>query len=125
VSKKNIEYIFSHEVNAAIDKYVQDFEVSGQKINFYLILGQISCFEDCGNYQISIGYYKNDPPQSVKKSSHYYQSSHLILPITFDYDYAFIGYGTDRKGRVIRKYTIEHYYVIEFNKAGNVIRKGK
>lgn len=126
--KPDIEYSFSEEVNQAIDNKIASYK-DYPEWKFYLTIGRVLYQDDCGNYQVFIGTYKDKPIEVIEKlinrNVHYYKLSEgVIVPVIFDYDYAFTVYGTDSKGRVIRKNVIGNDYFIEFNKAGKVVNTG-
>ena len=72
--------------------------------------------------------YENQPIDVIagliSESDRYYQSGSIKVPIIFDYDFAFTGYGTDNKGRVIRKNVTGNGYLIEFDKTGKIVYTG-
>lgn len=122
-----IEYIFSEDVNRSIDERIASYK-ENPEWKFYLTINRILFEDDCGNYQLLVGSYKDQPIEVIasliNRSVHYYQSGSLKVPVIFDYDYAFTGYGTDSKGRAIRKNVTGNGYVIEFAKNGKVVREG-
>lgn len=124
----DIAYSFSEEVNQAIDDKIASYK-DYPEWKFYLTVSRVLYQDDCGNYQVFIGTYKDTPIKVIEslinRSVHYYKSSEgLIVPIIFDYDFAFTVHGTDDKGRVIRKNVTGSDYFIEFNKTGKVVNTG-
>jgi hypothetical protein len=126
--QSDIEYSFSNEVNQAINDKIASYQ-NQPEWKFYLTIGRVLYQDDCGNYQVFIGTYKDQPitviESLINRSVHYYKSSEgLVVPIIFDYDYAFTVHGTDSEGRVIRKNVTGNDYFIEFTKAGKVVNTG-
>lgn len=121
------EYIFPKEVNKALNEKVNWYKKNNPEWSLYLTLSRVTWVEERGNYLISIGTYKNKPidviEKLISKSIHCYYSDSMQISIIFDYDFAFTGYGTDNKGRVVRKnVTGGNDFFIEFTQQGEVIR---
>lgn len=121
------EYIFPEAVNKAIDEKIYSYREYPQW-KFYLIVSRVVKGEETGNYQVFVNSYDNQPLEVIagliSKSDRYYQSDSNKIPIIFDYDFAFTGYGTDNKGRVIRKNVTGNGYLIEFDKTGKIVHTG-
>ena len=121
-----IEYFFSEEVNKSINARLSLYKESEYK--FYIIIGNVLLTEDCGNYQIGIGTYKDTPGEAtgrfLEHSSHYYKYGTSAVPVIFDHDFAFAFFGKDSKGRITRINTTGNNYVIEFDRSGKIIREG-
>jgi len=122
-----IEYVFSRDVNEAIEEKISSYK-DYPEWKFYITIGRVLYEEECGNYQILLGSYKDTPIEVVadliKRSVHYYKSGENKIPVIFDYDFAFTGYGTDSKGRVIRKNVMGNDFVIEFTRNGELVKTG-
>ena len=126
--QSGIEYYFPDEVNQAINDKIAAYK-DQPEWKFYLTMGRVLYQDDCGNYQVFIGTYKDKPitviESLISRSVHYYRSpSGAIIPIIFDYDYAFTSHGVDSKGRVIRKNVTGNDYFIEFSKSGKIVNSG-
>ena len=91
-------------------------------------MGTVRLTENCGNYQVWIGNYKDSPSESVKKfieaSRHYYKHNDLLIPVISEFDFSFAFFGRDDKGRVIRKDITGSDYLIEFDRSGKIVREG-
>jgi hypothetical protein len=121
------EYFFSEEVNKAINANLLSYQ-KYPEYKFYILIGGVRYTENCDNYQLLIGTYKDTPGEAARRfiehSNHYFKSNDLIVPVIFDYDYSFAFFGKDERGRVIRKNVTGNSYLIEFDRAGKVIREG-
>lgn len=124
-----VEYYFSEEVNAEIDRYIATQIEANKDLSFYLTISRETMFESAGNYQIVIGTLNSDASSTVNKlanaAGRYYSYQDNNVPVVFDYDFAFAKHGEDKKGRPVRKHVIEHSYLIEFTpRDGKIVKKG-
>ena len=121
------KYIFPEGINIAINEKISSYS-EYPEWKFYLTVSRVVIGEETGNYQVFVNSYKDEPIDVIagliSKSNRYYQFDDTKVPIIFDYDFAFTGYGTDSKGRVVRKNVTGNGYLIEFNKAGKIVRTG-
>lgn len=120
------EYIFPIKVNQEIDKAIDVYE-NKPEWHHYLTINRVFNGDNCGNYIVTIQPYNEEPSETVRdllsKNSHYYRYGKVKIPIVFDYDFQFVGYGSDAKGRVIRKSVITHGgYDIEFTIEGEIVK---
>lgn len=125
---QKLEYFFSEEVNSEIDSKISSYEDSPEW-RFYLTVRRVVYPDDCGNYQILITSYKDQPIDFIRNilmnSGHFYRTSKGVeVPIVFDYDFSFLSHGIDRNGRVIRKNVTGNSYFIEFTKTGKIVNSG-
>lgn len=124
--ENKIEYTFSEEVNKAINAKLSEYKTSEYKL--YITMSTARYTEDCGNYQLWIGTYKDVPNEAARRfivhGNHYYKNGDLIVPVIFDYDLSFAFFGKDDKGRVIRKNVTGTDYLIEFDRSGKIVREG-
>jgi|SRR6218665_105446 len=124
--ENKIEYVFPGKVNRAINSRLSLYKEPEYK--FYIIIGNVFFSKDCGNYQLSIGAYRDTPNEVIKKfidqNNRYYKYEELMVPVIFEYDFSFASFGRDSKGRVIKKdiTSNSNSYVIEFNVSGEIVR---
>ena len=124
-SQSEIEYKFSKDVEMALNERLNTYG-DNQEWKFYLTIGRVLYQDDCGNFQLYVGTYKDKPLEVIEslisRSIHYYRTLEgKKIPIIFDYDYAFTSFGVDDKGRVIRKNVTGNDFVIEFDRNGKLI----
>jgi len=126
---QQVQYTFSKEVDKEIDSYIEKLYSSNRDIKFYIEVSTIWIGDNKGNFEISIGDYSDNNPPSmlvaslISNSNHFYLNGETKIPIFFDYDSAFISYGTDSKGRVVRKELMLHTFTIQFNRKGQIKKR--
>ena len=85
--------------------------------------------ESAGNYKLFIHTYSASPSKAIQDlistTKRYYLFDGKKIPILFDYDFAFVSYGEDDKGRPVRKLFMNHAYSIEFEpRGGKIVNTG-
>ena len=126
----DVKYFFSKPVNEEIDKYIKARLESNPGLSFYLTVFRQTQFKEAGNYQVFVGSYENEPTEPVSKllkasGGRYYLYDESKIPILFDYDFAFVSWGEDEKGRPLRKNVMQHSFFIEFSqRTGKIVRTG-
>lgn len=127
IQKFQTEYIFPEAINKAINEKISSYK-EYPEWKFYLTVSRVVQGEETGNYQVFVNSYKDEPIDVIagliSKSNRYYQFDDSKVPIIFDYDFTFIGYGTDSKGRVVRSNVTGNGYLIEFDKTGKIVDTG-
>ncbi len=125
-----VEYYFSKEVNAEIDKYISKQLESDEDQKFYLTVYRETQFESAGNFQVVIGTINPERPNEtvvklVQASGRYYTYETKNIPVIFDYDFDFAKHGEDAKGRPVRIRVMQHSFLIEFEpRSGKVVESG-
>jgi hypothetical protein len=122
-----IEYTFDKNIDEEVKSYLRKEIALDPASKFYLEI-TTGGERDGGNYFVFIGKYKDRPLDFIydiiSKSNRFYKCDNLKIPICFDYDFKFIGYGSGKRG-VTRKAHTGNSYFIEFSTKGKVINKGK
>ena len=126
--EKGVKYFFSKEVNARINDHIKEASVENEN-KFYITVRRRTRFENKGNYVVYVNAYKDQPAEFIeeliKVTGRYYLYENQKIPIVFDYDFDFISYGGDEKGRPLRKLDMNHSYLfIEFDPKGKVVETG-
>lgn len=124
-----VKYFFSKDVNSEIDRYIKKVTESSELNGFYLTVFKHKYPNEVNNHVVYIKSYEDAPPSSFEKliriSRRYYLYNKEKIPVIFDYDFEFISYGEDPKGRPLRKIDMNHsYYFIEFNTKGKIVETG-
>ncbi|RAV99269.1 hypothetical protein [Pseudochryseolinea flava] len=126
-AQDSIEYTFDKELDRAIRLHLEKQLASDQSSKFFLRMSTVNSEKRCGNYQLFIGTYKDRPLdfifEIISKSTRFYSFNSMRIPICFDYDFQFIGYGSGKRGITRKGYTGTDY-VIEFSSSGKIIRTG-
>ncbi|MEM6524673.1 MAG: hypothetical protein AAF693_12800 [Bacteroidota bacterium] len=121
-----IQYIFPPKINEFLDEKISESSSKNPGISYYMILYHVTWVEERDNHLISIGTFESKPidviDNLISKSIHFYRLGKMEIPIIFDYDFSFVGYGTDAKGRTVRKnITGSSSFYVEFDRAGKIV----
>jgi hypothetical protein len=122
-----IEYTFDRAVNAEIQSYIKRQLEQDSTRSFYFYLTKSVSKNEHNNHQLFIASYVGEQPDFVKSilnsTNRFYTYERKRIPIFFDYDFKFIGYGSEN-GVIKRKTLTGTLYFIEFTSTGKVIRTG-
>jgi hypothetical protein len=123
-----IQYTFDKELDEAIRSHLGSQLASDSTRKFFFTISRSSDGKNCDNHLLFIDTYTDRPLYFVydiiSKSTRYYLFDGRKIPICFDYDFQFIGYGSNKRG-ITRKHVTGNPYFIEFiGSSGKVIRKG-
>lgn len=127
-----VEYYFFDSVNIKINEYLSHRSSENPDIEFYLTVYTETEQERSRSYTVVIGSYSHAGHQlpMVRElldasTGRYYNFDGDKIPILFDYDFTFVVWGKDEKGRPVRRYLIQDGYSIEFEeRSGKIIRFG-
>lgn len=122
-----LEYVFDRNADNEIKAFLRTEIGKDSSKKFYFVLSHESTEKSCGNYKLFIGVYKDAPLEFlsniIKTSSRFYKFGDTQIPICFDYDFNFVGYGQNSKG-VTRKNFVGEMFYIEFSNRDKIISKG-
>jgi hypothetical protein len=122
----SIEYVFNKNVDREIKSFLTRQAKKDSLNKFYFILSRESK-NDCNHYKLYIGIYKDAPlgfvNDIIKASSRIYRLDRTQVPICFDYDFDFIGYGEGKRG-ITRKNLVGELFYVEFSKDDKVLKTG-
>ncbi|HEY8937228.1 MAG TPA: hypothetical protein VIM65_18505 [Cyclobacteriaceae bacterium] len=121
----SIEYVFNKNTDREVKKFLA-IQVKNDSMNrFYFILSRETT--DCNNYKLYIGIYKDAPlgfvNDIIKASSRFYRFDRTQIPICFDYDFDFIGYGEGKRG-ITRKNLVGDFFYVEFSRNDKILKAG-
>jgi hypothetical protein len=126
-AQDKIEYVFNRNTDGEIKKFLNTQIKKDSLKKFYFILSRGSTKDDYSNFHLSIGVYKDATldflDNIIRASSRVYKFDKIQIPICFDYDFSFIGYGQDKRG-VPRKHLTGEDYYIEFSTSDKIIKTG-
>jgi len=122
---KDIEYQFDKNLDDAVVSFLNKEMKDAPQVKFYFIISRAN--ENRENFCLYIGTYRDAPLDFIGRilqSTHrIYHFNQVQIPICFDYDFEFIGYGNDKRGITRTALTGELYY-IEFKKGDKIVRSG-
>lgn len=122
---EKLVYYFPPNVNIEIDKYLDSKINIDKNQNQYLVISS----DSIGIYTVKIQEFSNDNHgvlRIINSTNRFYQFESHYIPIIYDYDFKFLSYGKDSKGRHLRNHLIYEYpYIIKFSWLGKIISNSR